>query len=30
MSNNDKAFGVFEMIHFDLWGPYKTPTFCVF
>ena len=28
MSSNKNAFGVFEMIHCNLWGPYKTPAFC--
>ena len=27
ISSNNRAFGVFEMIHCDLWGPYKTLSF---
>ena len=27
MSSSNKAFGVFKMIHCDLWDPYKTSTF---
>ena len=29
MSNNNKAYRVLEMMHCDLWGPHRTPTFCV-
>ncbi|KAH9656136.1 retrovirus-related pol polyprotein from transposon RE1 [Citrus sinensis] len=28
ISSNNKASAVLEMIHCDLWGPYRTPTFC--
>lgn len=28
MSSNNTASSVFEKIHCDLWGPYKTPSFC--
>jgi len=23
-----KTFDIFQLIHCDLWGPYRTPTFC--
>ena len=28
VSSKNKASTIFEIIHCDLWGPYKTPTFC--
>lgn len=24
----NKTTSVFELVHFDLWGPYRTPTLC--
>lgn len=26
LSSTSKAFALFDVIHMDLWGPYKTPT----